>query len=60
MPNAVRSGLVVRLHCLADLTVSTDIGGTDGFRAPESYDCASYATDIYSAGCTLALQVRVH
>jgi serine/threonine protein kinase len=46
----------------ADLTVvvAADIGGTDGFRAPESYDCALYATDVFSAGCTLAWQVRVH
>lgn len=35
-----------------------DIGGTDGFRAPESGSRATFATDVYSAGRTLGLLVR--
>jgi len=34
-----------------------DIGGTDEFRAPESCDVATYATDVYSAGRTLGLML---
>lgn len=48
---AVRFPLVLKLR-------QSDVGGTDGFRAPESSHGATYATDIYSAGCTIAATVR--